>query len=312
MTERPPRKRRANRSEAEEIRVLAALLHSGFLYTGVFESEIFRNAILGGTMTAALSGVTGYFLALRGQAFASEAFTDIGFSGAAGAALIGISPLLGMASFATLAAAGVGLLSSRARGRDVEIGMILTFALGTSALFLTMYSHSNASRSMSGINMLFGSLLTLRLSDVVLAGGLALGVLAAVLVIFRPLLFATVDPAVAAARGVPTGLMSVAFLVIVAFAVACSARMVGVLLVPSLMIAPSAAAVNLTGRPLRAILLSTGFAEAVVWGGVVFGFSGAFGGLPVGFYMGTIAAILYFGSIALRHARRRNAGPDPK
>ena len=162
---------------------------------GDFSSGMMTNAFIGGAIVSVVAGSVGYFLVLRAQAFAAEAFTDIGFAGATGAALLGVGSLAGMIVFSLLAAAGLGILGKRVRGRDVEIGMVLSFALGLGVLFLSIYSRTSARHSMSGINILFGSMLTIDSKDILLALASCATALAALAIVHRPLLFASVDPA---------------------------------------------------------------------------------------------------------------------
>ena len=270
----------------------------------LFSSEIMVHAFIGGAIVAVVAGSVGYFLVLRAQAFAAEAFTDIGFAGATGAALLGIGSLAGMIVFSLLAAAGLGLLGNRVRGRDVEIGMVLSFALGLGVLFLSIYSRTSASHSMSGINILFGSMLTINSTDILLALASCATALAALAILHRPLLFASVDPAGAEARGVPMRALSAAFLAIVALTTAACVLLVGILLTASLLIAPAAAAVNLTNHPARSIALSIATAVGVTWLGLVLTFTGTVRHFPAGFYISALAALAYGASLVLRNRLR--------
>ncbi|MDR3554173.1 MAG: metal ABC transporter permease [Syntrophobacteraceae bacterium] len=271
----------------------------------LFSSDIMVHAFTGGAIVAVVAGAVGYFVVLRAQAFAAEAFTDIGFAGATGAALLGVASFAGMIVFSLLAAAGLGIIGNRARGRDVEIGMVLSFALGLGVLFLSIYSRTSASHAMSGINILFGSILTISSNDILLALGSCATALAALALLHRPLLFASVDPAGAEARGVPVRAISAAFLAIVALTTAGCVLLVGVLLAASLLIAPAAAAVNLTNRPGQAIALSMATAVGVTWCGLVLTFTGTIRHLPAGFYISALAALVYGASLVLRKRLRR-------
>ncbi|MGC8495475.1 MAG: metal ABC transporter permease [Syntrophobacteraceae bacterium] len=266
----------------------------------LFSSGMMANAFLGGAIVAVVAGSVGYFLVLRAQAFAAEAFTDIGFAGATGAALLGVPSLVGMIVFSLLAAAGLGILGNRVRGRDVEIGMVLSFALGLGVLFLNIYSRTSGSHAMSGINILFGSLLTINSKDILLAIATCATALAALAAVHRPLLFASVDPAGAEARGVPMRTLSAAFLAILALTTAACVLLVGILLTASLLIAPAAAAVNLTNRPARSIALSVLMAVAVTWLGLVVTFAGTIRHLPAGFSISALATLTYCASLVLR------------
>ncbi|TMD02148.1 MAG: metal ABC transporter permease, partial [Chloroflexi bacterium] len=173
----------------------------------LFQQEFVRNAFLAGTIVSVVTAVIGYFVILRAQAFAGEALADIGFAGATGAAVLGISSLLGMFFLALLAALGMGALGTRIRGRDVEIGMVLSFALGLGVLFLSIYSQSGTNAA-AGVGILFGSILSVTLVNVLISLASGIATLLVIAFLFRPLLFASVDPEVAEARGVPVRLLS--------------------------------------------------------------------------------------------------------
>jgi len=265
----------------------------------LFGSDVFQKALIGGTVAAAVSALVGFFLVLRVQAFAAEAFSDICFAGATGAALVGQSPLIGMIVFSLLSALSLGALGERARGRSVEIGMVLSLALGLGVLFLSIYTRSSASHANAGVSILFGSILSVRPADIyrMLAGGGA--ALATLAVIYRPLLFASIDPAAARARGVPVRALSVVFLLVMALAAAACTFVVGVLLASALLIAPAAAAVRMTHRPLHSLLLSLAFGVSITWIGLLVSFVGPWRHPPVGFSISALAALVYGGASIL-------------
>ena len=277
---------------------------------GLLSSDIFQKALLGGTIAAAMAGLVGYFLILRVQAFAAEAFMDICFAGATGASLLGQSPLIGMITFSLLSALGLGALGDRARGRHVEIGMVLSFALGLWVLFLSIYTRSSASHSNAGVSILFGSLLIVQPADVyrmLACGSVALLALAAM---YRPLLFSSIDPTAARARGVPVRALSVMFLVVLALAAAACTFVVGVLLASALLIAPAAAAVALTDRPARSLLLSLGFGIVIMWSGLLVSFVGPWRHPPIGFSISALAALVYVvATVVGRRGRVRRIQP---
>jgi zinc/manganese transport system permease protein len=215
----------------------------------LLSSDIFRNAMIAGTLAAVVCSLVGYFVVLRAQAFAAESLLDVCFAGATGAALFGVSPVFGMAVFGLGAALGIGAMGERARERSVEIGMVVSFALGVGVLFLGIYARGSASHANAGVAILFGSLLSIRPEDLLIVGGTGCLSIAGLAVLFRPLLFSTVDLEAARARGVPVRLVSSVFLALVALAAAGGAMAVGVLLAASLLVAPAAAAVRLARRP---------------------------------------------------------------
>src|ERR1700735_1475683 len=207
-----------------------------------------QNAFIAGTLIAVVAAIVGYFVVLRAQAFAAHALSHVGFAGATLAALLGISALLGMASFTAVAALGMGALGKRIRGRDVEIGMILSLALGLGVLFLRLYTNSSS----EAVGVLFGSILSVTQENIILTIILGIASLIILAAIFRPLLFASIDPEVAEARGVPVKALSIIFMFLLAITVAESIQVVGVLLVFALIVAPAAAAQHLTRKPFSA------------------------------------------------------------
>lgn len=270
-------------------------------------SALFWNAFIGGTVIAAVAAAIGYFVVMRAQVFASEALKDIGFVGATGAALIGLDSIAGMLALSLLAALTVGSLSERVRGRDVEVGMILSFALGLGVLFLSLYAHSSASHASSGVNILFGSMLSITRSDLVIAIVGGAFVLVALALLSRPLLFSSIDPTVAAARGLPVRWLSMAFMILLGITTATSVLVVGVLLVVALLIAPAAAAINLVSSPPRAILTAMAIAVGATWAGLALALLPGIGHLPIAFTISAVTALAYLSSVALR--RRDSARP---
>jgi zinc/manganese transport system permease protein len=276
----------------------------------LLSSDVFHKAFLAGTAAAAIAAVTGYFLVLRAQAFAAEALMDICFAGATGAALLGLSPLTGMIAFSVFSALSLGALGERARGRHAEIGMVLSFALGLGVLFLSIYSRASARHSTAGLSILFGSILSVQAADLyrMLACGSA--ALAALAIVYRPLLFSSIDPAAARARGVPLRALSIVFLFVLALAAAACTFVVGVLLASALLIAPAAAAAALSRRPWRTLLLSLGFGLFITWSGLLISFVGPWRQPPIGFSISAMAALVYAAAMLLgRRGRARRAPP---
>jgi zinc/manganese transport system permease protein len=261
-------------------------------------SDVFRNAMIAGTIAGAVASLVGYFIVLRAQAFAAESLLDVSFAGATGAALFGFAPILGAAILALGAALGIGALGERARERDVEIGMVVSFALGLGIFFLTLYARGSAAHSNTGMTILFGSLLSVQGPDILRLCCVSVVVLAGLAAIFRPLLFATVDPEAARARGVPVRILSALFLLLLALAAAAGALVIGVLLATALLIAPAAAAVRLSRRPQATLLLSLCLGVGITWGGILFSFFWPGRQPPVGFSVSALAAAVYFVSVA--------------
>lgn len=273
----------------------------------LFQYELVQNAYIVGSIVAIIAAVMGYFVILRSQSFAGEAFSDIGLAGAAGAALLGVGSLLGMFVLTMLAALGMGALGERLRGRDVEIGMVLSFALGLGVLFLTIYSQSGTNAA-AGVHVLFGSILSVTRGDVwitLVSGNVTLLVLS---VISRPLLFASIDPEVAQTRGVPVRLLSILFLILLAITTAEAVLVVGALLVLALLIAPATAALRLTKRPFTSLALSIALGLFITWVGLTLAFVGPGRHWPVGFFISVLAALCYFASLPLKHLHTTRRG----
>lgn len=271
-------------------------------WVNLWQHEFVQNAFIGGGIVAILCAIIGYFVVLRAQAFAGEALADIGFAGAAGAAVLGIGSLLGTIGLTLLAALGMGALGERIRGRDIEIGMVLSGALGLGVLFLSIYSRTGSNATTS-VSVLFGSILSVTRTDIWVSLGTALCSLCILALIFRPLLFASIDPEVASARGVPVRLLSIIFLLLLALATAEAVLVIGALLVFALLVAPAATAEQITQRPRTAILLSVLLGVAYTWIGLILAFVGTGRHLPASFYISALAAASYFVALGVRRIR---------
>jgi len=244
-------------------------------------------------IVAVVAGAVGYFLVLRSQTFAGHALAHIAFAGATGAALFGISPLIGVLVLTVAAGVAMGALGERLSGRDVTIGMVLALALAFGILFLRLTT-TNAAQATS---LLFGSVLAV--SPGTLGGLSILGVttLAALAIISRPLVFATLQPELAEAKGLSLRLIGVLFLALVALAVSQSIQIVGVLLVFTLLVGPPAAAQLLTTRLLPGVALSSALALAQAWLGIVIAY---YTDWPTSFWIAFLSAAVYGAAVALR------------
>jgi len=250
--------------------------------------EFAQNALVAGAIIAVVAGLVGPFVVARNLSFAVHGIAEVGFTGAAGAVLAGVEPVLGLMAGALLAAIGIGTLGVRLRDRDVAIGSILAFGLGLGVLFLTLYTRY----ATEAFTILFGTITGVSRSEVFLLLGLGVATLVALALISRPLMFASVDPEVAEARGVPVRALSIAFLVILAVAVSEAIQVVGVLLVLTLLITPAAAAQKLTARPVIASLLSVVIAATCTMGGILISLVTPY---PASFYVSALS----FGSYLL-------------
>ena len=258
----------------------------------MFQYDFMINAFAAAGVVAVVSGLVGFFLVMRGQTFAGHALSHIGFAGATGAGLIGLAPLWGLLGFTLAAGIGMGILGERLSNRDVAIGVVLALALGFGLLFL----HYHTSFATQATAILFGNVLAVDRPTIVLLSGLALVTLAALAAIMRPLVFASLQPELAEAKGVPLRFVSTAFLALVALAVSECAQIVGVLLVFTLMVGPPAAAQNLSGRLWSALVLSVGLALAEAWLGITLAY---YTDWPVSFCIAILSAIAYFASIVM-------------
>jgi zinc/manganese transport system permease protein len=252
----------------------------------IFAYGFMQNAFLAGTIVAIVGGVIGYFVVIRRLAFATEALSHGGFAGATGAVLINQDVFLGLLVFATCAGTVMGVLGDKLRGRDVAIGATLAFSLALGSLFLTV------STKLAGeaVNILFGNILAISPADVRFVLFFTCVSLVAMGAMYRPLLFASVDPEIAEARGLPVRWLGIAFMVLLGFAVATAVQVVGVLLIFALLILPAATAQQLTARPAYAIGLSVVIAILCVWIGLVIGFYLPY---PPSFFITTLAFLSY-------------------
>jgi zinc/manganese transport system permease protein len=245
----------------------------------MLSQEFMRNALLAGTFIALACGVCGWFVVLRGQVFAGDALSHVAFPGALAAAAAGVDERIGLFVATVAAGAGIGVLgrgamagggAGGAPSDDTAIGVAFTFILALGVFFLTRFSMSSGAGSgIQAAHTLFGSIFGLDGGEARLAAAIAAGVLALMLTIARPLLFASVSGEVAGARGVPTGLLGVGFLALVGVIAAEASQVVGALLLLGLLAAPAAAAQRLTRRPGAGIALAGGFAVLAMWGGLV-------------------------------------------
>lgn len=258
----------------------------------MFAYQFMDNAFMAAGIVAVVSGLVGYFLVMRGQAFAGHALSHVGFTGATGAVLLGLPPLWGLVTMTVAAGVGIGLLGERVTNRDVAIGLVLSLSLGLGLLFL----HFFTAFATQATALLFGNVLAVDRSTLWSLAGLGALSLAGLAIIARPLLFASVQPDVAEARGVGLRLVSVAFLAIVALATAECAQIVGVLLVFALMVGPAASAQHLTARLGLGLLLSALLALAEAWSGIAIAW---FTDWPVSFLISALSMAAYLASAAV-------------
>jgi zinc/manganese transport system permease protein len=256
----------------------------------MFTYDFMQNAFAAAGIVAVVCGLVGFFLVLRAQTFAGHALSHVGFAGATGAVLLGVAPLWGLVALTLLAGIGMGLLGERLHQRDVAIGIVLAMSLGLGLLFL----HFFTAYATQATALLFGNILGVDAATVWTLLLLGTATTAALALISRPLLFASLQPELAEARGVSLRLISVLFLVIVALAVAQCAQIVGVLLVFALMVGPAAAAQRLTTRFWFGIVLSVALAMAEAWFALVLAYVTDW---PTSFWITALSGCVYLAAV---------------
>jgi zinc/manganese transport system permease protein len=239
--------------------------------------DFMRAAFLAGTAVAVMAGIVGYFIVLRQQVFAGEQLSHVAFACVLGATLINLNFVAGLFGGTILVALLIGALSGRVRPRDTEIGVVSAWVLGLGVLFLSIYISGGipgtATHSIAiGVNTLFGTIVGLDASTALVMALVGIGITLVMLLVARPLLFASLDPEVAAAKGVPVRALGILFLILVALSVSEATEAVGALLILTLLVTPAAIARNVCTRPFSAIALSAGLALCFVWTGLVLAF----------------------------------------
>ena len=234
----------------------------------MWQYDFIQHAFEAGTMVAVIAGIIGYFVVLRRSSFAAHGLSHAGFTGAAGAVLIGLNPIFGLFAFTMSGALLMAGLGKRAANRDVEIGVVLAFLLGLGVLFISLYK----GYATEAYSLLFGEILGISMTNVwvtLVAGVLVLAVFAGM---YRPLLFSSLDEEVAEAKGVPVAGVGLAFMLLIAAATSIAVQVVGVLLIFSLMVTPAAVAMRLARRPAQGIMISVAIALLATWFGLFISF----------------------------------------
>ena len=262
--------------------------------------DFVHTALLAGVPVALLSGLVGYFMVLRGQVFAADALSHVAFTGALAALAFGVDARVGLLVSTVAVGALLGVTGVRGRADDVVIGTVFAWVLGLGVLALSVYTASAAAatNAAAGVTVLFGSIFGLSHAQAWTAAALSVGLGGALLAMTRPLLFATVDEAVAAARGVPVRLLGVGYLVLVGATAAEATQAVGALLLLGLLAAPAGAATRLTARPYVALALSAGLALLAMLAGI--GVSLALPRVPPSFAIIAVAAAAYLATFVVR------------
>jgi len=267
----------------------------------MWQFAFMRHAFEAGTVVAIVAGVVGYFVVLRRSSFAAHALSHVGFAGAAGAVLVGLNPLVGLLVFTGGGGLAMAALGRKAASRDVQIGTVLAFMLGLGVLFISMYK----GYATEAYSLLFGEILGISTGDVIFTAIAGLVILAATAIVYRPLLFASLDEDVAEAKGVPVLALGAIFMLLVAVTTAIAVQVVGVLLIFALLVTPPAIAERLSRRPAAAVGISVAVALLVTWFGL---FVSYYAPYPVSFFITSAVFAIYLAVRAAHAFRGRTSG----
>ena len=275
----------------------------------MFAHPFLQHAFLAGTGIALICGLVGYFLVLRAQVFTGDALSHVAFTGALAALAFGIDLRIGLFAATIGVAVLIGALGRRGRADDVVIGNAFAWILGLGVFFLTLYTTTRSTANgTAGVTVLFGSIFGLSASQAAVAAWVAGGAALVVVAIARPLLFASLDESVAAARGVPVRLLGIAFLALVGATAAEATQAVGAMLLLGLLAAPAGTALLLTDRPYPGLALSTGLAVAELWAGLALSYAAP--SIPPSFAIIAAATAAYLASTLYTRLRRPRRFPD--
>jgi len=261
-------------------------LLTAYQVLSLFQYPFMQHAFEAGTIVAVVAGIVGFFVVLRRSSFAAHALSHIGFAGAAGAVLFGVSPVFGLLLFTTVGGTGIAILGPKASNRDLQIGTVLAFMLGLGVLFISLYQ----GYATEAYSILFGEILGISFSDVLLTLAVSAVILVAVVIVYRPLLFSSLDENVAEAKGMPMLLIGIVFMLLVAVATSIAVQVVGVLLIFALMVIPAAIAQRLTTKPLQAVTISVLVALFATWLGLIIAYYVSY---PVSFFITSIVFVMY-------------------
>jgi zinc/manganese transport system permease protein len=270
--------------------------------------EFMRNALVAGSVVGIACGLVGYFVVLRAQVFAGDALSHVAFTGALAAAALGVDLRIGLFAATILGGLVMGALGDRARADDVVIGTLFAWALGLGVLFLSIFTtNGSGENGTAGVRVLFGSIFGLSTQDVWTAIALAAVAVAVLAAVARPLLYASLDAAVAAAQGVPVRALGLVFLCVVGIVAGEATQAVGALLLLGLLAAPAGAAQLLTARPYSGLALSAALALASVWIGLTLSY--VFPTLPPSTMVVSAAVAIYAGALAFASRSRMRFWP---
>ncbi|HET9172139.1 MAG TPA: metal ABC transporter permease [Actinospica sp.] len=273
----------------------------------MFHDSSMVTALIAGTAIALACGLVGYFLVLRAQVFTGDALSHVAFTGSLAALAFGVNLRVGLFAACVLIAVLLGALGRSGRADDVVIGNVFAWVLGLGVFFMTLYTTNQSGSSGSGgnqtVNVLFGSILGISSGQAVIALAIGLGVSLVMLLIARPLLFATLDEAVAAARGVPVRLLGYVFLVLIGVTAGEASQAVGSMLLLGLLAAPAGTALLITDRPFVGMAVSAVLGVFEVWAGLTLSYFVP--NPPTSFWIMTVAATTYAGAVAYSRILQR-------
>ena len=260
--------------------------------------QLVSNSLIAGAVLGIVGGLIGIFIMQRDMAFAVHGVSELSFAGAAAALLFGGSVVVGSLAGAVAAALLIGMLGSRAKDRNSIVGVLMPFGLGLGILFLSLYEGRSANR----FSLLTGQIISVNTPDLGWLIGISVVVLVALVLVWNPLRFDSLDPASAAARGVPTTFISILFMLLLGLVVAVAVHIIGALLVMALLVTPAAAAMKVVHGPLSVPLLSALFGLVSAVGGILLAIAGT---LPVSPYITTISFLIYVGCRLIAWGRGR-------
>jgi len=262
--------------------------------------QLLQNSILAGAVLGIIGGFVGMFVMMRDHAFAVHGVSEMSFAGAALALLLGYDVITGSMIGSIISALLIGMMGVKKSESNSVIGALMPFGLGLGILFLSLYQ----GRSANKFSLLTGQIVSVDGDQLnaMIAG--AIVIIAILTLIWRPLSFASLDPEVAQAKGVPMRTLSLVFMVVLGIAVALSVQVVGSLLVLALLITPSAAALQVTASPLKALILSVIFAELAIVGGILLALAGS---LPISPYVTSVSFVIYLICRIIGGIRRRHS-----
>ncbi|MFI0776323.1 metal ABC transporter permease [Streptomyces sp. NPDC021212] len=268
-----------------------------------------RNSLIAGAALGLIGGLAGVFVIMRDLPFAVHGISELSFAGASAALLLETNIVAGSIAGSLIAAGTIGVLGTRVRDRNSVIGIMMPFGLGLGVLFLALYK----GRAANKFGLLTGQIVAVDTPQMSWLLGTSAVVIVALAAMWRPLTFASADPDVAEARGVPVRALSVAFMIVLGLAVALSVQIVGALLVLALLVTPAAAAARVTASPVLLPVLSVVFAVASIEGGILLALGSS---IPISPYVTTISFTIYLvcrlaGTYHTRRWGARKTAPQP-